>query len=309
MKISFIEPHLHVVGGIRRIIEVSNRLMVLGNEVKIFSPSGKPCRWLQNSILTYPLSKIQKHSHDVVIFNLAEQYTWANKIKGAPKVFWVLAPEANYKAPEIPIKALKQGFFMMANSSFTVNYIRKHVKVKYDIPIIPGGINPQHFKRVLSTPKEFHVLYYGSKRPWKGTKIIEEALDGAGVKALKMEGLNTPQKKLWTLYNRCNCFVSACKAEGFSFPELEAMACGCPVITTNSGGNQDFVINGHNALVVNRDPRSLRKGMSKVLANTPLKRKLIQNGLKTAANPKYNWDNVTKKVEEVLLSVIKRNGK
>lgn len=43
------------------------------------------------------------------------------------------------------------------------------------------------------------------------------------------------------LYNTHDCFVMPSKAEAFGLPVLEAMACGIPAITTNYGGQLDFV--------------------------------------------------------------------
>jgi len=40
MKISFIQPHLELYGGIRRIIELANRLTERGHDVTIFYFNG-----------------------------------------------------------------------------------------------------------------------------------------------------------------------------------------------------------------------------------------------------------------------------
>jgi glycosyltransferase involved in cell wall biosynthesis len=302
MKIAFIEPHLKTVGGIRRIIEISNRLVGLKHDVTIFSPTGRPCYWLNNVVPVKKLSRMHKFKFDTVVFNLAEQYQWALKAKAKQKVFLVLAAEALYKDPKIPVRALQQKFMFMANSKFTADYIKSYRKVKYDIPIIPGGINPEHFKFVPEIPKRYHILYYGSPRPWKGTHVIEGAFQGKGLKLLKMEGRKTPQHKMFSLYNGSTCFIAASLVEGFSFPELEAMACGCPVICTDSGGNRDFVKHGKNALVVRRDMGSLQKAALQLLSDKPLRRRLRMAGLETARNPKYSWPNITKRFEKILLS-------
>jgi len=48
-------------------------------------------------------------------------------------------------------------------------------------------------------------------------------------------------EKLNLLYNEADIFVTASMAEGFNIPALEAMSCGLPVISTNYGGQTDFV--------------------------------------------------------------------
>jgi len=52
---------------------------------------------------------------------------------------------------------------------------------------------------------------------------------------------NIPYKELNNLYNRSDVFVSSTRAEGFNLPCVESMAVGKPVITTNFGGQTDFV--------------------------------------------------------------------
>jgi glycosyltransferase involved in cell wall biosynthesis len=292
-SIIFIEPHLRCVGGIRRIMEVANRLQQRGIDVKILSPDGKPCRWIPNTIPTFPLSEIRKYSADVCLFNLAEQFSSALGSNSKLKIFWVLAAEALYKPPEIPIKALTMDLHFMANSEFVSKYIKQYRRkqLPYVVPIISGGINPEHFKFVPEHPKDYHVLYYGSARPWKGTKIIQQAVTGRW-KVLKMEGLNTPQDQMYTLYNRSNVFVSAALCEGFNFPVLEAMACGCPVVCTDDGGNRDFVRNNENAIVVKRDAVNIRTGLTRLLNDKQLYLKLRTNGLHTAAESRFQWENI-----------------
>jgi glycosyltransferase involved in cell wall biosynthesis len=303
MKLAFIEPGLHVCGGIRRIIEVSNRLIDRKHAVEIYTPNGKRTNWIPIKAPIRKMSCLNKNKFDIVVFNLAEQYLLANNAHAKKKIFWVLAPEAMYKNATVPVRALQCDFFFMSNSQFTVDYIKKYrVKpIKYKIPIIPGGINPNHFKHVPTIAKQYHVLYYGSARPWKGSRLIENAIGTrrGKLKALKMEGLNTPQTHLYHLYNSATIYVSAGQVEGFNFPILEAMACGCPVVCTDDGGSRDFVRPNENALVVQRTALHVSDGIHALLNNKNLQRKLRNEGLKTAAESRFNWEDVTTKFEKI----------
>lgn len=304
MNIIMIEPHLKCVGGIRRIIETSNLLTSFGHSVKIFTPTGVQCDWLPSTVPVFKLSHLHKYSSDIVIFNLAEQYELALRTNAKKRVFWVLAPEALYKDPVIPIKALQQDFYFISNSHFTVDYIKKYRPVSYEIQVIPGGINPNYFKYDPTVPKTHNVLYYGSARPWKGTAIIEASFGYTKVKARKMEGLNTPQQQMYTLYNSADVFVSACQAEGFNMPILEAMACGTPVVCTDDGGNRDFVIPNVNAILAKRTPQDISCKVQQVLSKNSVRRSLRHAGLKTAADPRYLWNSGSKKLEKILLDLL-----
>lgn len=301
MKIAFIEPGLHVCGGIRRILETSNKLVDFGHDVTIYHPKGTKPSWIPPKAKIEKLAKIGRQEFDVAIFNLAEQYKDALLVNAAKKIFWVLAPEALYKNPEIPIKALRQDFIFVANSTFSANYVKRYNPKVKDVPIVPGAINPKHFHIDASIKKQYDVAYYGSNRPWKGTSIIESAVKIMKKSSIKMEGLNLPQNKLYTLYNSAKIFVSAAQVEGFSFPDLEAMACGCAVVTTDNGGNKDFVKHMHNAYMVNRTATGVVQGIKTLLNNPDICKKLIQNGLETAAQSKFTWESSARKFEQILM--------
>lgn len=57
-------------------------------------------------------------------------------------------------------------------------------------------------------------------------------------------------KQMNQLYNDCDVFVSPTRAESFNLPCLEALACGKPVITTNFGGQTDFIEHGKTGILI-----------------------------------------------------------
>lgn len=50
------------------------------------------------------------------------------------------------------------------------------------------------------------------------------------------------EKEMASLYRACDVFISTYRGEGFSLPTLEAMASGLPVIVTEGGATEDFVL-------------------------------------------------------------------
>ena len=65
-----------------------------------------------------------------------------------------------------------------------------------------------------------------------------------------MISLNDVEYKTMNNFYDGDVFVTAAMAEGFNIPCLESMACGIPVITTNYGGQTDY-INSRNGWFVN----------------------------------------------------------
>lgn len=58
-----------------------------------------------------------------------------------------------------------------------------------------------------------------------------------------------PQKDLWALYAVADCFLHTSKAEGLGLPVLEAMACGIPVVATDTGAIHELLSDGRGVLV------------------------------------------------------------
>lgn len=84
-------------------------------------------------------------------------------------------------------------------------------------------------------------------------------------------------------YRRCDVFVLPSRMEGFPLPPLEAMACGCTVVTTDCGGISEYAQDGVNCLVVPaKSPNAMAQDLGKICSDEPLRRRLMQEGLRTA---------------------------
>ena len=101
------------------------------------------------------------------------------------------------------------------------------------------------------------------------------------------------------LYSSADAFLYTSYAEGFGLPPLEAMACGTPVVMTDSGGPRDYAVDGYNALVSRPgDVKSLAENLLRVLQDGKLRERLVENGLETAR--RFTWDSTAEKFEEAL---------
>src|SRR5262249_7878026 len=71
-------------------------------------------------------------------------------------------------------------------------------------------------------------------------------------------------------------FVLPSHQEGLCIAALEAMACGCPVVSTRCGGPEEFVIDGETGILVGFDPQEMAAAMLKVLGDRKLHVKLAE---------------------------------
>lgn len=83
--------------------------------------------------------------------------------------------------------------------------------------------------------------------------------------------------QLVELYNQATAFVFPSKYEGFGLPLLEAMACHCPVITSNVSSMPE-ITQGAALLINPEDEYSLSKALIKITHDNILRDTLIEKG-------------------------------
>jgi glycosyltransferase involved in cell wall biosynthesis len=162
------------------------------------------------------------------------------------------------------------------------------------------------------------AMYLGDARPRKGLADFLAAAEAArqSVPDLRLlivtkdrpdlpttlpyEHVVKPDRsELPDLYRRSDVFVSASWGEGFGLPPLEAMACGVPVVVTDSGGVRDYARSGENCLMVPpRALESLAAAMVRVLDDRAFAARLAEAGISTAAQ--FQWEACVDRLEAVL---------
>jgi len=200
------------------------------------------------------------------------------------------------------------------------------------IAVIHEGIDRKIFKPIPHRPMPYpYILYVGSEHPrknlstllkafsrlkqesdFKDLKLVKVGKAGGGEVDFRKETLWTIEtlnlrnevifteyvsnEELGAYYSNAECFVFPSLCEGFGFPPLEAMSCGCPVISSNVSSLPEVV--GEAAIQVNpRDIDELVKAVQEVLTNKDLRKKVIQEGFKQAR--KFSWEYAAQKTLQV----------
>ena len=92
--------------------------------------------------------------------------------------------------------------------------------------------------------------------------------------------------ELITLYSLADVFAFPSFSEGFGIPPLEAMACGAPVITSNTSSLPEVA--GDAALLVDpHDVKGLGHAITRLLEDEQLREELRQKGYQRARQ--YTW--------------------
>ena len=116
--------------------------------------------------------------------------------------------------------------------------------------------------------------------------------------------INPPQIEIANSLRKSDIYVCASMYESFCLPVLEAMTCGAAVITTNNGGNADFVKDHENALNIQKgNINDICEKIKILINNTKLRNKIAKNGIETSK--RYSWDKVIDEIEEYYKEVSK----
>lgn len=322
MKIAFVEPHLKLYGGIRRILELSNRLVRMGEEVAVFHPKGTPCNWMECDAEVRPLSELKTGWFDAVIFNNPPDYKHVRRASAALKAFYILGLYDKEKLkkfnPKIfwPIKgrmlslkrALQMPFLKIANATWMQRYLKDHLGI--DSELIMGGINRDIFHPVYEPkdPKVIRILASGDPREFKGTQTVDEAVailkkSFPNVVLDYYHGKNIPQKRMAYTYSSANLFLDATwdTGSGWNNPVCEAMACKVPVVCTDIGGVQDFAHHEKTALLVPpRNPQRMAESAARLIHSERLRESLRQNAYDHVL--RFDWDDAAVRMRKLLLT-------
>ena len=110
-----------------------------------------------------------------------------------------------------------------------------------------------------------------------------------------------PDGELFALYQGARMLLYPSLQEGFGLPVLEAMACGCPVITSNTSSLPEVA--GDAAILADpTDVPHLADAVHKLLTDDALARELSQKGLRRAAL--FSWERCAQQTVNVYRAVL-----
>ena len=112
-------------------------------------------------------------------------------------------------------------------------------------------------------------------------EFLRAAAESAGVREKVVWCGRLTDEDLAAAYREASLFVSASLYEGFGFPPLEAMACGCPVVSLAHGAVPE-VVSGAALTVEEKDPVVFAAAIDRALGDGELRARLVEGGLARA---------------------------
>ena len=133
--------------------------------------------------------------------------------------------------------------------------------------------------------KNFGLVIAGAQG-WKSKEVFKTWQASRHKEKIKFLGYVDQGDKVY-LYNLASLFVYPSFYEGFGFPPLEAMASGCPVITSTVSSLPEIA--GQAALMVNPDNiREIAQAMSLIIQDAYSRNNLVKKALETVQ--KFSWE-------------------
>jgi glycosyltransferase involved in cell wall biosynthesis len=91
--------------------------------------------------------------------------------------------------------------------------------------------------------------------------------------------------RLPEFYGNADVFCSPSQYEAFGIVYIEAMACGCPVIASATGGTPEAVLDGQTGVLVPpNDVEALVAALERILGDAPLRRRMGEAGRQRVEN-------------------------
>jgi len=252
-----------------------------------------------------------------------------------PIFFPEVYPRIKYYFQYILPSLLKSAIAIIAVSESTKNDLQKYYNIPSDlIHVVYQGYKKEIFTSYVSPEDEQvktkykldqFILAVGETRPYKNTRRLIQAFSQLNLpdlilaivgKLSKMDKelislpkeLNMADKvsflgevtdvELASLYRTAKAFVFPSLYEGFGIPPLEALACNCPVVTSNVAslpevcGDAVYYINPY-------EVNSIADGIYQVLTDINLGEKLKNKGLERVKQ--FDYQNTVKSILKIIL--------
>jgi glycosyltransferase involved in cell wall biosynthesis len=300
-KIVFMAPHTNISGGTKTIFTLADRLsdhydVIVGCH-HIFDMS---LRWLFEK--EPPRFKLVHRSETRLMQDAACIVDYMDgeidmRIK-APHILFMQGYNSvlkEYNNLGLPFKAV------IATSTWLYETARARGHQK--VSVIPPGLSDSfinHAGRVPLGESGYYVIgslyhrfaFKNSRtlitlvRRIKGVPNLSLRLLSAFAPDEKFEmfppcdwRIDQPESKLISVYDGCAVWVSPSIKEGFGLTTLEAMACGVPTVWVQSGGLDDYMLDGVNCLVVKqRDTLQIGSVIERLLGDVELAQRISIGG-------------------------------
>jgi len=316
-KITFILPEVACYGGVISVINLMSELILMGVTVKIvvlyrssteYNLFSSPIYLFKNEFLEYfPDTDLCIATYWLTAYLVHD----LSKLRKQMKTAYFIQDYEAWFYPEEDIKARQKvirTYDFIKNKFAKTQWLKDLLeKDNHQCFKINPGLNTNVFYPLKRTQNE-NVTIIAMYRPGtarRGAEILLKVLDLVHQKYPKVrlflfgedpsdciyENPSFPyeyygklsHEELVNKYRTSDICIDTSHFHGFGRMGIEAMACGCACVLTDSGGVGEYAIDGNNCLLANsRDVDQLFMQVCRIIEEPTLRNKLSRNGIKTA---------------------------
>ncbi|MCX6745582.1 MAG: glycosyltransferase family 1 protein [Candidatus Parcubacteria bacterium] len=271
------------------------RITTIHDIIPVFFPGHKQKSWLRKRAYQLTIKASLRKSAKIIAGSNFTKQELIKHFKVEPEKISViyLGIENDFKVMTeyAKIKELKDKYKITKPFIFFISAWRNHKNFEgliraFDL-IKKDGLD---YQLVLAGQEDIHY------------PNIKSAINQASFK----NDIITPgfiaEEELPLFYNTADLVVIPSFYEGFGLVGLEAMACGTPVIASNTASSPEIL--GQAALYFEpKDPKAIADTIVKVLTNPELQADLKQRGFQQIQ--KYSWSDCAQKTLEIYKQILK----
>lgn len=318
--IAYVIPGCQMSGGIAVVLQHLNRLKKRGYDVLLITEDQyRKIDWFPNQEVEIVGVKEAPTNIDILVATGYSTAYTLQKLNAKRKFYFVQSDETRF-FPKDPVKtkAAKESYSMDYEYITEAKWIRKWLKDNFDkdAQYVPNGIDEEiiypTFERNIANRRKRILLEGAIDIPYKGMQDAFKAVEGLDCEVWCVSYLgkpdsswhcdkffeSVPMQMMKFLYSNCDILLKMSRVEGFFGPPMEMMACKGTCVVSKVSGYDEYIIDGYNALVVEQgDIKGAHDALNKLLKDDKLRKKLSENGYKTAMD--WKWDNSIDLLEKI----------
>lgn len=238
-------------------------------------------------------------------------YSYITKINNVEKKKRVTGVTA-HRNPEMIRKRMRLAGHIHANSVLLYNEL-VDMGFSDNLYYVPNGVDEELFNIKKYIPRERNKIvvgHVGKLSPRKGQKdFIIPAIERADADSrlhLNDYTNRLPHDKMPDLYQDMDVFIVSSDEDGTPNPALEAAACGRPIISNRIGNMPEFIKDGYNGFLVDRNINAYVEKINWLKNNRD---KLIEMGInaRKTVEDGWTWKIQSENYRKMFRSILEKN--
>ena len=307
----FVLPDIRMSGGVISVINLVNELLLSGVDVSVVVSAANKGRadskYLFEPIYFRRISEAVKYlpRADIYIATLWTTAFYVDKLvkeNRAVTAYFIQDYEVNFVRSRRFKSRVRDTYKLIPNKFAKTQWLVDRMREEgwSCFKINPGMDLHIFYPNPISGGEKVTILAMnrngtsrrGSETLLKSLKIVKRRCPDTHIRLFRDKAADTgfeyeflgplSHKELAEYYRQSDIYVDASSVHGFGRPGAEAMASGCALVSTDSGGVREYAVDGQNCLLTRvGDAEDVARQVVTLVRNKQLRERLQQAGIET----------------------------